>query len=73
VTDRQQGGEGTSVLDHLRSGAWRTRPPRWFAAVTDDPPAEVSAGAHDRMIVNRKPEHAALRPLQELQGILSDR
>jgi putative SOS response-associated peptidase YedK len=50
-----------------------------FAAVTDDPPAEVAAAGHDRMIVNLKAEHLAAwltpagRPLQELQGLLSDR
>ena len=50
-----------------------------FAAVTDDPPPEVAAAGHDRMIVNLKPEHIAAwltpagRPLQELQDILSDR
>lgn len=50
-----------------------------FAAVTDDPPPEVAAAGHDRMIVNLKPEHMAAwltpagRSLQELQDILSDR
>ena len=50
-----------------------------FAAITDDPPAEVAAAGHDRMIVNLKPEHVAAwltpagRSLQELQGILGDR
>jgi putative SOS response-associated peptidase YedK len=50
-----------------------------YAAVTDDPPPEVAAAGHDRMIVNLKPEHVgawltpAGRPLSELQDILSDR
>jgi putative SOS response-associated peptidase YedK len=55
------------------------RPLLSFAAITDEPPAEVSAAGHDRMIINLKPEHLAawLRPngssLDELQAILSDR
>jgi len=50
-----------------------------FAAITDEPPAEVAAAGHDRMIVNLKPEHvdAWLSPEgrsdEELQAILSDR
>ncbi len=50
-----------------------------FAAITDEPPPEVAAAGHDRMIVNLKPEHLAAwltpagRSLQELQEILSDR
>jgi putative SOS response-associated peptidase YedK len=50
-----------------------------FAAITDEPPAEVAAAGHDRMIINLKPEHldAWLKPegrsLDELQQILSDR
>jgi len=50
-----------------------------FAAITDDPPPEVAAAGHDRMIVNLKPAHLAAwltpggRPLPELQAILSDR
>jgi putative SOS response-associated peptidase YedK len=50
-----------------------------FAAITDEPPAEVAAAGHDRMIINLKPEHldAWLRPqgrsLDELQIILGDR
>jgi len=52
---------------------------RGFAAITDDPPADVAAAGHDRCIVNLKPEHVeawltpAGRSLPELQGILSDR
>ena len=55
------------------------RPLLSFAAITDDPPAEVAAAGHDRMIINLKPEHldAWLSPvgrsLDELQAILSDR
>jgi putative SOS response-associated peptidase YedK len=50
-----------------------------FAAITDEPPAEVAAAGHDRMIVNLKPENIAawLAPgghsLQELDSILADR
>jgi putative SOS response-associated peptidase YedK len=50
-----------------------------FAAITDEPPAEVAAAGHDRMIINLKPEHLGAwldphgRPLDELQAILSDR
>jgi putative SOS response-associated peptidase YedK len=55
------------------------RPLLSFAAITDDPPAEVAAAGHDRMIVNLKPEHLgawlspAGRSFDELQAILSDR
>jgi len=50
-----------------------------FAAVTDEPPQEVAAAGHDRMIINIKPENVqrwltpAGRSAQELQAILSDR
>lgn len=50
-----------------------------FAAITDEPPAEVAAAGHDRMIINIKPENveAWLKPegrsLEEMQGILADR
>jgi len=50
-----------------------------FAAITDEPPAEVAAAGHDRMIINLKPEHVEAwlepegRSLDELQTILSDR
>jgi putative SOS response-associated peptidase YedK len=50
-----------------------------FAAITDEPPAEVAAAGHDRMIINLKPQNldAWLRPaghsLAELDGILADR
>src|SRR6202166_5153813 len=52
---------------------------RGFAAITDDPPADVAAAGHDRCIINLKPEHvdAWLTPerhtTEELQAILSDR
>ncbi|HLA70379.1 MAG TPA: SOS response-associated peptidase family protein [Steroidobacteraceae bacterium] len=55
------------------------RPLLSFAAITDEPPPEVAAAGHDRMIINLKPEHldAWLSPagksLDELQAILSDR
>jgi putative SOS response-associated peptidase YedK len=50
-----------------------------FAAITDEPPAEVAAAGHDRMIVNIQPHNvdAWLTPQgrsdEELQAILSDR
>jgi hypothetical protein len=48
-----------------------------FAAITDEPPAEVAAAGHDRMIINIKPENvdAWLKPegrsLDELQRSLA--
>jgi putative SOS response-associated peptidase YedK len=50
-----------------------------FAAITDDPPPEVAATGHDRMIVNLKPENVAAwltpqgRSDEQLQALLSDR
>ena len=50
-----------------------------FAAITDEPPADVAAAGHDRCIINLKPEHleAWLSPQDrssaELQSMLSDR
>jgi putative SOS response-associated peptidase YedK len=50
-----------------------------FAAVTDEPPPEVAAAGHDRMIINLKRENldAWLNPagksLAELDAILADR
>jgi putative SOS response-associated peptidase YedK len=52
---------------------------RGFAAITDEPPADVAAAGHDRCIINLKPEHmeAWLTPVgrstDDLQAILSDR
>lgn len=52
---------------------------RGFAAITDEPPADVAAAGHDRCIINLKPEHveAWLTPQNhstaELQSMLSDR
>ena len=52
---------------------------RGFAAITDEPPADVAAAGHDRCIVNLKPEHVAAwltpegRSSGELQALLSDR
>jgi putative SOS response-associated peptidase YedK len=52
---------------------------RGFAAITDDPPADVAAAGHDRCIINLKPEHIeawltpAGRSREELQAMLSDR
>jgi putative SOS response-associated peptidase YedK len=52
---------------------------RGFAAITDEPPADVAAAGHDRCIINLKSEHldAWLTPqgrsISELQSMLSDR
>src|SRR5271167_1727134 len=52
---------------------------RGFAAITDEPPADVAAAGHDRCIINLKPEHVEAwlapegRSREELQAILSDR
>jgi putative SOS response-associated peptidase YedK len=52
---------------------------RGFAAITDDPPADVAAAGHDRCIINLRPEHIEAwltpegRSVSELQNILSDR
>ena len=52
---------------------------RGFAAITDEPPADVAAAGHDRCIINLKPEHVeswltpGSRSRAELQAILSDR
>jgi putative SOS response-associated peptidase YedK len=52
---------------------------RGFAAVTDEPPADVAAVGHDRCIINLKPEHVEAwltpeeRSAEQLQAILSDR
>jgi putative SOS response-associated peptidase YedK len=52
---------------------------RGFAAITDDPPADIAAAGHDRCIINLKAEHVeawltpAGRSRDELQSILSDR
>jgi putative SOS response-associated peptidase YedK len=50
-----------------------------FAAITDEPPPEVAAAGHDRMIVNVKPKNldvwlaSAGHTHEELQEILADR
>ena len=50
-----------------------------FAAITDEPPAEVAAAGHDRCIIPIKPDNvdARLNPnpkdLGALYGILDDR
>jgi putative SOS response-associated peptidase YedK len=50
-----------------------------YAAITDEPPAEVAAAGHDRCIINIKPEHvdAWLNPdpknLGALQAIFDDK
>jgi putative SOS response-associated peptidase YedK len=50
-----------------------------FAAITDEPPADVAAAGHDRCIINLKAEHIGAwlnpegRTTQELHAILSDR
>jgi putative SOS response-associated peptidase YedK len=52
---------------------------RSFAAITDDPPADVAAAGHDRCIINLKPVHVESwltprgRSTAELQSLLSDR
>ena len=49
-----------------------------FAAITDEPPAEVAAAGHDRMIVNLKPANLDVwlspsgHSADELQAILAD-
>jgi putative SOS response-associated peptidase YedK len=72
-----------TMLIACLAATWRDtkggRPLLSFAAITDEPPAEVAAAGHDRMIINLKPEHldAWLKPagrsLEDLQAILSDR
>lgn len=55
------------------------RPLLSFAAVTDEPPEEVAAAGHDRMIINIQPQNVPLwlspqgRTDAQLQSILSDR
>jgi putative SOS response-associated peptidase YedK len=50
-----------------------------FAAITDDPPADIAAAGHDRCIINLKPEHVETwltpegRSAKDLQAVLSDR
>lgn len=50
-----------------------------YAAITDDPPAEVAAAGHDRMIVNLTPDNVQRwltpqgRSIAELQSILDDK
>src|ERR1700737_1897326 len=52
---------------------------RGFAAITDEPPADVAAAGHDRCLINLKSEHVEAwlapegRSAAELQAILSDR
>jgi putative SOS response-associated peptidase YedK len=52
---------------------------RGFAAITDEPPADIAAAGHDRCIINLKPEHVEAwltpesRTPAELHSILSDR
>ena len=49
-----------------------------YAAITDEPPADVAAAGHDRCIINLKAEHVEAwltpegRSPRELQNILSD-
>jgi putative SOS response-associated peptidase YedK len=51
---------------------------RGFAAITDDPPADVAAAGHDRCIINLRTEHVEAwltpqgRSAAELQDMLSD-
>jgi putative SOS response-associated peptidase YedK len=52
---------------------------RGFAAITDNPPADVAAAGHDRCVINLRPEHVEAwltpenRNAEALQVILSDR
>jgi putative SOS response-associated peptidase YedK len=52
---------------------------RGFAAITDEPPADVAAAGHDRCVISLRPEHVEAwltpenRSRKELQEILSDR
>src|SRR3984957_7984965 len=52
---------------------------RGFAAITDEPPADVAAAGHDRCIISLKLEHVEpwltpeTRSRKELQSMLSDR
>jgi putative SOS response-associated peptidase YedK len=52
---------------------------RGFAAITDEPPADIAAAGHDRCVINLKPEHVEawltpeVRSKKELQELLSDR
>jgi putative SOS response-associated peptidase YedK len=52
---------------------------RGFAAITDEPPADIAAAGHDRCIINLKLEHVEEwltpegRTREDLQAILSDR
>jgi putative SOS response-associated peptidase YedK len=49
-----------------------------FAAITDEPPAEVAAAGHDRCVVSIKEENVEAwltpegRSVKELQAILDD-
>lgn len=51
---------------------------RGFAAITDEPPADIAAAGHDRCIINLQPQHVDAwltpqgRSTQELQAMLSD-
>jgi putative SOS response-associated peptidase YedK len=51
---------------------------RGFAAITDEPPADIAAAGHDRCIINLQPQHVQAwmtpegRGTDELQSILSD-
>ncbi|HTT97802.1 MAG TPA: SOS response-associated peptidase family protein [Rhizomicrobium sp.] len=73
---------GTMLIACLYS-EWRDQkggaPLLSFAAITDEPPAEVAAAGHDRMIINIKPENVEswLRPegknLEEMQRVLEER
>jgi putative SOS response-associated peptidase YedK len=50
-----------------------------FAAITDEPPADVAAAGHDRCIVSLRPQHVAAwlapegRSSAELMALLDDR
>src|SRR4029079_7297675 len=71
------------MLNACRYAQWKEhtdgKPLLSFAAITDEPPAEVAAAGHDRMIINLKPENVDAwltpqgRSVETLQALLSDR
>jgi putative SOS response-associated peptidase YedK len=44
-------------MTRRQRGSRNSRNLHGFAAITDDPPADVAAAGHDRRIINLKPEH----------------
>jgi len=67
------------VYSHWTPPEGSDEPDLWsFAAITDDPPAEVAEAGHDRCIVQLRDENVRAwltpqgRSLDELDGILED-